>query len=989
MKYLLIVLFFFSPLFALEEDSSSKKLKNISLSLLWLDQFQFAGYYIAKEKGFYEDVGFNLEIKPMQVSYKTRENVIKQKTTYAIGRSSLILYDSAGEKIALLLAAFQSSPNILLSLKSSNIKTVKDLKGKSIMQTTDLLESVSLEAMLKSQDLSLNDIIVVPHSYNLYDLINNKVDVYAAYITNEPYVLEEQGIEYNYLYPKEEGFDFYSDILYTSREYADEHPQEVRKFIAATIKGWEYAFSHMEESVDLIYKKYNTQHKSKEALLYEAKELKKLAYYNNSPFGDLNENRIQRIYDIYKILGVSTTALNLERLLFKKAPLQFTAQERAYLKKKHYINYCTQPDSLPYSAIENGNIVGIGAGILELIEESSPIKFHLIETESWKESVQNIFKHKCDILPIAVDAPSRRKFLNFTDPYYHEPLVIVTKKEENYILSVESVLDKKFAILKGNAFNENLKANYPNLHLTEVESIEEGYAGVESGEYYGYIDIMISTAYRLQKDSKINLKIAGQFEQSVDVSIAIRKDDAMLYGIMNKVAKHISHDQLQPVLNRWVSINYTKTESIPYLKEVLLLIVVFIFLMLYKSYILKRKNSELELLQKKLFYVNKQLENRAYEITKELEEAQSIAKLGSWTFNRLSGTLNWSKETYNIFEVEPSSGENLYAIYKKHIHPEDRVRVEDEYRNFLEKNEDYNIEHRILMKDGRIKYVKGRAKTKYSDSLKSLVSYGTIQDITQSVLKEQEIKKKDMYLLHQSRLAQMGEMLSMIAHQWKQPLSAISAIDITLKTTIELERYNLSDKKEREDFLIFLDERLDKIALYVQNLAKTIRDFSDFYKPNKKSVLLNVDKVIMKGHNLLNDTLRAFDIQTSFDLHANAYVKIHENEFMQVILNIVNNAKEQLIEKRVENPQISIASYVDEESVYIEIEDNAGGIPKEILEKVFDPYFSTKSEKNGTGLGLYMCKMIVSEYHQGSISVENSSRGALFRIKIKREKDAV
>ena len=247
-----------------------------------------------------------------------------------------------------------------------------------------------------------------------------------------------------------------------------------------------------------------------------------------------------------------------------------------------------------------------------------------------------------------------------------------------------------------------------------------------------------------------------------------------------------------------------------------------------------------------------------------------------------------------------------------------------------------------------------------------------------------ELKRKDAFLLHQSRLAQMGEMLSMIAHQWKQPLSAIASIEIMIRTTLELSKYDLSKEDEREAFLAFMRVRLEKIALYVKNLSNTIKDFSDFYKPNKLAQHASVDALILKAYELMKDMLSSNLITIDFNLHATTEIEVHENELIQVVLNLLQNAKDQLLEKKISKGWIKVDSYEEEEYIFVRIEDNAGGVPEELLESIFDPYFSTKLEKNGTGLGLYMCKMILTEYHDGDISVQNSADGAIFTIKIKK-----
>jgi signal transduction histidine kinase len=248
-----------------------------------------------------------------------------------------------------------------------------------------------------------------------------------------------------------------------------------------------------------------------------------------------------------------------------------------------------------------------------------------------------------------------------------------------------------------------------------------------------------------------------------------------------------------------------------------------------------------------------------------------------------------------------------------------------------------------------------------------------------------ESVKKDAYLVHQSRLVQMGEMLSMIAHQWKQPLASISAMQIAIRMAIELERYDLSVEKDRENFLEFLHQKLDKIGTNTQNLSQIISDFSDFYKPNKKSEIMLLDRVVTKACNLIQDNIDFSYIALKLDLHSEVLVKLHENEFMQVVLNILSNAKEQLINNNITNPKIEVKSYDKDGYAVLKISDNAGGIAQDIISHIFDPYFSTKLEKNGTGLGLYMSKYIIEDYHKGKIYAQNDENGAVFSIKIKSE----
>ncbi|OQX74542.1 MAG: hypothetical protein B6D59_02165 [Campylobacteraceae bacterium 4484_4] len=231
-------------------------------------------------------------------------------------------------------------------------------------------------------------------------------------------------------------------------------------------------------------------------------------------------------------------------------------------------------------------------------------------------------------------------------------------------------------------------------------------------------------------------------------------------------------------------------------------------------------------------------------------------------------------------------------------------------------------------------------------------------------------RKKEGILIHNSRLAQMGEMMSMIAHQWRQPLSAISATSTGLQVKIELDNY---------DQAFFLDA-LQKIEEYVLHLSHTIDDFANFFKPNKKKEDVEVKDLIEKALFIIHPSLKKHSILVMKEIHCSHKVHTIYNEVVQVLLNLIKNAENALLKKGVLEPKIMIRAYEKGEHTVIEVEDNAGGIPAENLNRIFEPYFSTKQSEKSTGLGLYMSKFIIEESCGGKLEVENSSEGAKFTI---------
>jgi len=241
-------------------------------------------------------------------------------------------------------------------------------------------------------------------------------------------------------------------------------------------------------------------------------------------------------------------------------------------------------------------------------------------------------------------------------------------------------------------------------------------------------------------------------------------------------------------------------------------------------------------------------------------------------------------------------------------------------------------------------------------------------------------KKQTAYLVQQSRLAQIGEMLSMIAHQWRQPLGAISAVSSDLSVKIELEAFDLKEDKGRKEFKVYFIEHLERLGKFVQSLTMTINDFKDFYKPDIATSHVLINEPINKALGIMKDSLKTDGIDVIEKYSCSEKVNIHSNEIMQVILNILNNSKDNFRGKDIHSKKISITCIDSDNKITIKICDNGGGIPEDILPKIFNPYFSTKNVKNGTGLGLYMSKIIIEEHHKGSFIATNIDDGVCFII---------
>jgi len=294
--------------------------KDITLVLAWKHQFQFAGYYMAKELGFYEKAGLDVTIKEYDLKRDNTLDVSTQKYDFGVGHSSLLL-DKLNKypNIMILSAIYQSSPLILLSLKRDDLSSLKNIAGKKIMMSHDQIYTASINAMLSSEHLKPDSYEILDTSFHPIDLINGNADIMLSYSANEPFTLKEKGIAYTIFDPKDYGYDFYSDILFTSSQMIEKNPNDVKAFYEASMKGWLYAYEHIDESVEIILNKYNTQSRSKKALLFEAKTLKKLAFKDGVRFGEITQTRLNEMINTYRLLGLvhKNSKLNFKSFVYE------------------------------------------------------------------------------------------------------------------------------------------------------------------------------------------------------------------------------------------------------------------------------------------------------------------------------------------------------------------------------------------------------------------------------------------------------------------------------------------------------------------------------------------------------------------------------------------------------------------------------------------------------------------------------------------------
>ncbi len=348
---------------------------------------------------------------------------------------------------------------------------------------------------------------------------------------------------------------------------------------------------------------------------------------------------------------------------------------------------------------------------------------------------------------------------------------------------------------------------------------------------------------------------------------------------------------------------------------------------------------------------------RVDERNKKLMKAHKISKIGEWELNLDTMKATWSDEMKEIIGIDKNIDAGPKYL-KSIMHKDDFCKFEDSLNNCVNSQKEHFCSYRIIRpNDGKMKYIDCRGELTDNNTIT-----GTIQDVSKQKLLQLENEKQESIIYQQNKMATMGEMIGNIAHQWKQPLSLISMANGLIK--INQEDNTFSTKEE-------LDAAIKNIDNAVKHLATTIDDFRNFFKPEKnEKKKFNLASTVDKSLSLISSQLQSKGIELVKDIKDIEIFSI-ENYLIQILINILNNAKDALISKDIKRKLIFINVKKENEKTIINIYDNAGGIAKDIINKIFEPYFTTKEKTGGTGIGLYMSQDIAIKILDGQITASN------------------
>jgi len=621
----------------------------------------------------------------------------------------------------------------------------------------------------------------------------------------------------------------------------------------------------------------------------------------------------------------------------------FSMLEKDYLFNKKEIKLCIDPKWMPYEKNENGKYIGISADYMNILESKIGIPIRMIPSFSWSESLRLGKNRECDIFSLIMKTESREKFLNFTDSYVQIPLVLTTKIEEVFVENLNKLKNKKIGIVKDYAYSNILRKKYPELRFIDVENLESGLRKVQFGTLFGMIDSLYSSGYNIQKSYVGQLKIAGKFDETWDLAIGTRNDEPILNDIFNKLVKTFSLEEKQNILNKWLSIKYEKNYS----KSLITISLVSILIILVILYINRKLSLEIK---------------KRKEVENFLQLTIDGANLGTWRWYPQTNVNIINDNWASILGYTKKEVDDLGDFFKL-VHTEDRNKITDAYKKHMKnKKNHYEAEFRMKAKDGSYKWIYSNgAIVQRNQEEKAILITGIHQDITKRKNLEFEILKQKDLFIQQSRQAAMGEMLENIAHQWRQPLSLITTVASSVKFSKEFGK--LDDKS--------LFEMMDQIVKSGNYLSETIDDFRGYFNKDKRMTTFYIKDLISDSTRFIKSKLKSSSIQLVLDIQNNE-INTYENELIQCMLNLFNNAVDAFKESEIEDKYILVSEKkLDDNFIELVIQDNATGIKEDILNKIFEPYFTTKHQSQGTGIGLYMTKEIIEKHISGFITVEN------------------
>ena len=512
---------------------------------------------MAKELGFYKKAGIDLKITEYSSNTNIIEEVRNGNKDFGIWGAGVVENAMKGKPIVLLANYFKRSP--LAIITQPEIVLPSELKNKKLMIPTSDLDSANYQQMFKIFNLDYNDINYVPSSFNIQDFIDKKVDAYSSFLTNEPYILRKKGVRHNILDPNNYGIEMYDVNLFSSKKFVKNNPELIKKFIEASNKGWKYALENKEKTVDLILKKYNSQNKTKEHLLFEANETVRMMLPQIYPIGSIDINKLEKMGNLFIELGMTKYFDDYNSIIFQaiKPSISLTKQELNYIQKNRVIPISVMEDFSPFSFKLDGKYQGFVNDTLDILESKTGLKFKRV-TGQWVKNLNRFKSKETKIIADISYKPERESFTLFTKPYYEIPTLVFVRDDFKDYKGIESFKGNKVGIQK-DIFYAKEVANIEGIDLVVNESIEEMAKNLSFGKIDIAIMNLLTMNHYIKKLGLVNIQAIDELilptVSREDLRFGINTDQPLLYSIINKGMEAISNKEWLTLTNKWIGLN--------------------------------------------------------------------------------------------------------------------------------------------------------------------------------------------------------------------------------------------------------------------------------------------------------------------------------------------------------------------------------------------------------------------------------------------------
>lgn len=635
----------------------------------------------------------------------------------------------------------------------------------------------------------------------------------------------------------------------------------------------------------------------------------------------------------------------------------FTKEEMNYLTNKKVIKICIMEDSHPMEFFANEKQQGVIGEIFTIFQSNLPLKIKLIPVNNSKKAQNNLLNGNCDIKSIVIQESNPYKYIYTTKPYLDDQLVLITKNDKPYISKLnENFRTQKF-IVRHEAYKIFLQKHFPFLKNIEVNSNQKQIVELlENEEIYGYIDLAMISNHFIEHFSLDSVKVNTKIEETISISIGITEREKELIPIFNKLIDTLSKEYVQNLKNSASVFYRPKVTDYTMVWQIVGLF--FIFFTLALAVIIKQNRLKTKIKQQKETFEKLYLKSSDCVI---LAEQDIFIDCNEATLKKLG-----YKDKNELFGLNPSVISPLY---------------QPDGRNSSEKAKEL-IETAILNGSHQFEWVhkKSTGEEFWVDVVLTTIKLEN-KNIIHALWRDIDERKKFEYqsklLADQSQKAALGRLMSLIAHQWRQPLSIINGI--TSQSYHNLSKPNPKIDKIKTNLL--------QIENITEDLSNAIQRIHDFYVYDEEK---NENRTKIK--DIINECLEL--LYPSFANTLEPHVVINEIDEIkllgstygihQIILTLLTNCEEVFALRNIPHPHITIDLYKENNFSYIVVKDNGGGIEKDILDKIFEPYVSTKGGVNKMrGLGLNIAKDIVENHLKGSIEVKSLDGGAIFTIRYK------